>query len=108
MNNLKGMQHLQPDEQLLWYLPNGWNTKPRWILPIRNIEIVSEEICLDEELFSMVKHRFELEEMVFGRVTVGFDKFEQFDLVQGLIKEILIIADHFEACVFLREEILDF
>lgn len=44
--------------------------------------------------------------MLIG-IAVGFDQFQQFDLIHGLIKEVFVAGHHFEASEFLSQQILN-
>ena len=75
------------------------------VFSISNIQIISEKIGLNEEMFSMVKYTFDFQQIMFIWVTVCAYVPEDLDFVQCLIEKILIVGDHFEASIFLVDEI---
>ena len=49
-------------------------------------------------MLAVVEHLLEVEQVVVIGVTVGLDIAQQFQLVQGLVKEVLVILDYLETC----------
>ncbi len=64
----------------------------------RGKEIVFQQVGLDKKMLAVVEHLLEVEQVVVIGVTVGLDIAQQFQLVQGLVKEVLVILDDLETC----------
>lgn len=59
-------------------------------------------------MLPVIENPLKLQQVILIGVAIGIDVPQQFNLIQSLIKKILIVGDHLETSLFLLDEIVHF